>query len=79
MVVPRFDTKPLEEIFRYKVFKMLLSKGKITQDLVSMLLSWHHSGFNVFCGPRIQAGNQQAMENLARYIIKASFSQERMS
>jgi hypothetical protein len=57
---------------------MLLSKGKITQDLVSMLLSWHHSGFNVFCGPRIQPGDQQAMENLARYIIRASFSQERM-
>jgi hypothetical protein len=58
---------------------MLLSKGIITQDLVSMLQSWHHSGFNVFCGPRIQAGDQQAMENLARYIIRASFSQERMS
>ena len=78
-VEPRFDTKPLEEIFRYKVFKMLLSKGKITQDLVSMLLSWHHSGFNVFCGPRIQPEDQQAMENLARYIIRASFSQERMT
>jgi len=79
MVAPRFDTKPLEEIFRYKVFNMLLSKGKITQDLVSMLLSWHHSGFNVFCGPRIQHGDQQAMENLALYIIRASFSQERMT
>jgi len=79
MVAPRFDTKHLEEIFRYKVFKMLLSKGKITHDLVSMLLSWHHSGFNVFCGPRIQPGNEDAMENLARYIIRASFSQERMS
>jgi len=77
-VAPRFDTKPLEEIFQYKVFKMLLSKGKLTQDLASMLLSWHHSGFNVFCGPRIQPGDQQAMENLARYIIRASFSQERM-
>jgi hypothetical protein len=58
---------------------MLLSKRKITQDLVSMLLSWHHSGFNVFCGPRIQPGDQQAMENLARYIIQASFSWERMT
>ena len=57
---------------------MLLSKGKITQDLVSMLLSWSHSGFNVFCGPRIQPGDQQAIENLARSIIRASFSQERM-
>ncbi len=78
-VAPRFETKHLEEIFRHKVFKMLLSKGKITQDLVSMLLSWRHSGFNVFCGPRIQPGDQQAMENLARYIIRASFSQERMT
>ena len=33
----------------------------------------------VFCGPRIQPGEQEAMENLARYIIRASFSQERMT
>ncbi|MEE9556073.1 MAG: transposase, partial [Candidatus Adiutricales bacterium] len=58
---------------------MLLSKGIITQDLVNMLLSWHHSGFNVFCGPRIHPREEEAMENLARYIIRASFSQERMS
>jgi hypothetical protein len=32
-VAPRFHTKDLEKIFRHKVFKMLLSKGKITEDL----------------------------------------------
>jgi len=37
------------------------------------------SGFNVFCGSRIQPGSEEAMENLARYIIRASFSQERMT
>jgi hypothetical protein len=58
---------------------MLLSKGIVTKDLVNMLLSWRHSGFNVFCGPRIQPGDERAMENLARYIIRASFSQERMT
>ncbi len=78
-VAPRFHTKDLEEIFRYKVFKMLLSKGKITEDLVDMLMKWRHSGFNVFCGPRIQPGDEEAMENLARYIIRTSFSQERMT
>ncbi len=51
-VAPRFETKQLEEIFRHKVFKMMLSKGKITQELVDMLMTWRHSGFNVFCGPR---------------------------
>ena len=78
-VAPRFNTKPLKEIFQYNVFKMLLSMGKITEDLVGMLMSWRHSGFNVFCGPRIQPGDEEAMENLARYIIRASFSQERMA
>jgi len=51
----------------------------ITEDLVNMLLSWRHSGFNVYCGPRIQPGDEQAMKNIARYIIRASFSQERMT
>ena len=78
-VAPRFHTKDLEERFRHKVFKMLLSKGKITKDLINMLLSWRHSGFNVFYGPRILPGEEQAMENLARYIIRASFSQERIT
>ena len=78
-VAPLFELKHLEEIFRHKVFKMLLSKGKITEDLVDMLMKWRHSGFNVFCGSRIQPGHEEAMENLARYIIRASFSQERMT
>jgi hypothetical protein len=43
-----------------------------------MLSTWRHSGFHVFCGNRIQPKEDKAMENLARYIIRASFSQERM-
>jgi hypothetical protein len=50
-VAPRFETRQLEEIFRHRVFKMLLCKGKspapqeqtITEDLVQMLMSWRHS------------------------------------
>jgi len=42
-------------------------------------MGWRHSGFNVFCGSRIQPGSEESMENLARYIIRASFSQERMT
>jgi hypothetical protein len=72
-------TNVLKIIFRHKIFKMLLAKGKITEDLVGMLLNWRHSGFNVFCGQRIQPGDEKAMENLARCIVRASCSQERMS
>lgn len=78
-VAPLFELKHLEEIFRHKVFKMLLSKGKITQDSVDMIMGWRHSGFNVFCGSRTQPGDEKAMENLAHYIIRACFSQERMT
>jgi len=46
--------------------------------MVAMLSTWRHSGFNVFCGNRIQPKEKEAMETLARYIIRASFSQERM-
>jgi len=58
---------------------VLLSRKKITEDLVDRMMGWRHSGFNVYCGPRIQPGEEEAMENLARYIIRASFSQERMT
>ena len=78
-VAPWLIPKDLERLFQYKVFKMLLTRKKITEDLIDMTMSWRHSGFNVYSGPRIQPGEEEAMENLARYIIRASFSQERMS
>jgi len=77
-VAPPLELKKLEAIFRHNVFKMLLAKGKTTRELIAMHSSWKHSGFNVFCGNRISPSDDTAMENLARYIIRASFSQERM-
>jgi hypothetical protein len=78
-VAPRFASDGLKAIFEHKVFRMLLSKGKITPDLITLLRSWRHSGFQVYAGPRIRPGEEEGMENLARYIIRASFSQERMT
>ena len=43
------------------------------------MLSWHHSGFNIYCGPTIWPHDEDALENPARYIVRASFSQERMT
>lgn len=58
---------------------MLKRKGLITERTIELILSWHHYGFNVFCGDRIYPGSVRSIENLARYIIRASFSQERMN
>jgi hypothetical protein len=78
-VSPNVDTKSLEQIFRHKVLKMLLAKGKITQDMIALLDKWRHTGFNVFAGSRILSRHEKSLENLARYIVRASFSQERMT
>jgi hypothetical protein len=78
LVAPPVELKKMEAIFRHKVFRMLLKKGKISEEMVRMLSAWKHSGFNVFCGNRISPRDEKAMENLGRYIIRASFSQERM-
>ena len=56
-----------------------MSRVEITEEVVKLIMSWRHSGFNVHCGPRIQPGDDDAMENLARYVVRASFSQERMT
>ncbi len=42
------------------------------------MLSWRHTGFHVHIGARIWPEDENALGNLAKYIIRASFSQERM-
>jgi len=63
----------------YEVFKMLKSEGKITNVIIENMMNWRHSGFNVYYGKAIWPHNEEGLENLARYIIRASFSQERMT
>jgi len=72
------DTASLEKLFVHKIFKMLLSKGLITEKIIDLVLSWRHTGFSVYSGKRINPKDKRSTENLARYIIRASFSQERM-
>ena len=57
---------------------MLKKEGKITDAVIENMMSWHHSGFHVHIGERIWPEDQQGLENLARHIIRACFSQERM-
>jgi len=72
------DTESLEKLFVHRIFKMLLSKGLITERVIELIGTWKHTGFGVYCGKRINPKEAKSTENLARYIIRASFSQERM-
>ncbi len=57
---------------------MLKKEGKITDAVIENMLSWRHSGFHVYVGDRIYSDDKASLGNLARYIIRACFSQERM-
>ena len=52
---------------------MLLSRGKITEDLIDIMMGWRHFWFNVYCRPRIQPYEVEAMDNLARYTCLPIF------
>jgi hypothetical protein len=78
MVCSPPEISALEKLFRYEVFKMLKAEGKINEFIIENMINWRHSGFNVYCGKAIWPHNQEGLENLARYIIRASFLQERI-
>jgi hypothetical protein len=42
------------------------------------MLSWRHTGFRVHIGARIWPEDETALGNLAKYIVRAGFSRERM-
>ncbi len=72
------DASSLIDLFRGEVFKMLKKAGKIDDHIIESMLSWHHSGFNVYCGPAINPGDHEGLEKLAQYIIGPPLSQERL-
>jgi len=43
-VAPPLELKKVETIFQYKIFRMLLVKSKVTQDMIAMLRKWRHFG-----------------------------------
>ena len=47
------DASALKELFRLQVFSMLKKEGNIHGAIIENMLTWHHSGFNVYCGESI--------------------------
>ena len=58
MVSPRPCAEDLEDAFRKEVFGMLKKEGKITDVVIENMMGWHHSGFNIYCGPAIWPHNE---------------------
>ena len=75
-----FDDTTLAELFRHEVFKMLLSRQRITETTIEKMLSWRYtSGFSVHSQTRLSGCDAEGKEQLARYIARNPVSLKRMS
>jgi len=78
-VAPKVSTRPLEQMFRMRVIKMLIEEGLLAEELASKLLGWKHSGFSVYNGKPIKRNDTDGLKRVAQYIIRNPFSEEKMS
>jgi hypothetical protein len=78
-VMPRNDLRPLQELFRASVLKMLKKEGKIGDDLIRKIMRWRHtSGFAVHNGVQLAQDDAEGAEALAQYIIRNPFSLKKL-
>ena len=76
--VPYVNTRKAEELFRHRVLRLLKDKGLLNEERIQLLLSWRRSGFSIDDSVRIPAGQQRAIEHVARYMLRAPVSLSRM-
>lgn len=57
---------------------MLKKEGEISCIVIDNMNSWEHSGFNVYCGQPVSSMDDEGIERLSQYIVRAPISQERM-
>jgi len=76
--VPYVNTRKAEELFRHRVLRLLKDKELLSEERIQLLFSWRRSGFSIDDSVRIPAGQQRAIERVARYMLRAPVSLTRM-
>ncbi len=78
--MPYLDTKAAELLFRHKVIRLLDKEGLLSQERIELLLSWQeHTGFSAHKTVAVEPEDPEAVERLARYLLRPPLSLERMS
>jgi hypothetical protein len=60
------------------VFRFLQAEGLLSEERTRLLLSWRHSGFSVHTSVTVPADDWDGLERLARYLLRAPVSLERL-
>jgi hypothetical protein len=67
-----------EELFRRRVIRMLVRRGRLEEDVAAGLLSWRHSGFSVRHAIRVDPCDTEGLERLCRHIPPPGFHLTRL-
>lgn len=67
-----------EELFRRRVVRMLVRRGRLEEEAAEGLLAWRHSGFSVHHAIRVDPCDTQGVERLCRYLVHSPIAVERL-
>ena len=73
-----WDRPVLRELFEIEVFRFLRERELLSVERMQLIRSWRHSGFDVYVGGPIGPDNRELLEHIARYLLRAPLSLERM-
>jgi hypothetical protein len=62
------------EVFRRLLLKRLHQAERLSEAFLNNMLSWVHSGFSVYAGPPVEAGDSITLELKARYISRPALA-----
>ena len=65
----RPSTTVAEELFRRRVLKLLVDRGKLDEDAAAGLLIWQRSGFSVHNSIRVEPDDREGLERLCHYLV----------
>ena len=77
--LPDAKLRALRDLFRAKIFRLLVQRKLLSPALVHNFMQWKHSGFNLFRGDPVAGTHRAELEDLAQYILRHSFSVQKMT
>ena len=74
----QIDVERIQAEFESQIFNALLKEKLITEETVTAMRSWEHSGFSVYSAEPLEATNHDARRFVARYLKKSPIALERL-
>jgi len=77
--LPDAKLRALRDVFRAKIFRLLVQRRLLSPALVHKFMQWKHSGFNLYRSDPVKGTHRAELEDLAQYILRHSFSVQKMT